>query len=52
MGERKNPHLCACEKNISRITAYGSHEWLHDTIKVQHDKVALLKWIEYKHRYL
>jgi hypothetical protein len=43
MSERQNTLVCAFDQHNSRITAYDIHEWIHDTLCLREDDVAMIK---------
>jgi hypothetical protein len=41
--ERQNTLVCAFDQHNPRITAYDIHEWIHDTLYLREDDVAMIQ---------
>ena len=43
MGDRQNTIVCIFDHKSPRITAYQTHEWLHEAMHLQEDDVRMIQ---------
>lgn len=43
MSERRNTLVCAFDQQSPRITAYDIHEWIHDTVCLGEEELAMIE---------
>jgi hypothetical protein len=43
MTERRNTIVCNFDQHSPKITAFHIHEWIHDTLQLDEDKVSMIQ---------